>query len=179
MIQKGYDRSKGTPYEIFAPDNRYVFVSSAEHIKEIDAAPDSVLSLQAAAKQVQPAISEIHIGYITKNMQMLQPKYTMHNFNWFDRRGTEGMPLVKTLRTLLTNNVPEILPNIRMAVSELFDEVHGTAPIMNGKDFTRRKGSEYTILSVFERCQGLLLILDGDSGRCLLQCSGILWYRAR
>ena len=41
-----------TPFEVLTPENRYVFVSSAKHIREVDAAPDSVLSLQAAAKQV-------------------------------------------------------------------------------------------------------------------------------
>lgn len=45
-------QAKGEPYEIFAPDNRYVFVSSPKYINEMDHAPDSVLSLQAASKQV-------------------------------------------------------------------------------------------------------------------------------
>lgn len=45
--------ANGAPYEIFAPDNRYVFVSLAKHIKEVDTAPDTVLSLQAASKQVR------------------------------------------------------------------------------------------------------------------------------
>ncbi|KAL7621976.1 hypothetical protein AAE478_007477 [Parahypoxylon ruwenzoriense] len=84
--------SNGQPYEVFAPDNRYVFVSSPEHVKEVDSAPDTVLSLQAASKQ------------------MLQPKYSMSGFNWFDRRGTEGVEFIKTLRTLLTNNLPKVLP---------------------------------------------------------------------
>jgi hypothetical protein len=54
-------KSHGQPYEIFAPDSRYVFVSSVKHIKELDTAPDTVLSLQAASKQVRhdcaPALS--------------------------------------------------------------------------------------------------------------------------
>ncbi|KAM5508773.1 hypothetical protein McanMca71_000745 [Microsporum canis] len=114
LIQAGYDRAKGAPYEVLAPDVRCIVVSSANHIKEIDAAPDNVLSLQAAAKQ------------------MLQPKYTMNNFNWFDKRGVEGTPLVRTLRTLLTNNVPKLIPDIRMAISGMFDELHDSLPVMNG-----------------------------------------------
>lgn len=51
-------QSNGKPFEIFAPDNRYVFVSSHEHIKEMDRAPDTVLSLQAASKQVSPSTIE-------------------------------------------------------------------------------------------------------------------------
>lgn len=38
---------------MLAPDGRYVFVSSAEHLNELDTAPDTVLSLLAAAKQVR------------------------------------------------------------------------------------------------------------------------------
>ncbi|KAL9601988.1 MAG: hypothetical protein Q9179_002680 [Wetmoreana sp. 5 TL-2023] len=108
--------AKGAPYEILVPDSRYVFISSAEHIRDIDTAPDTVLSLQAAAKQI------------------LQPKYTMHNFDWFDKRGTEGTPLVKTLRTLLTNNITEILPDIRLAVSAIFDQKYDSHPVINGEN---------------------------------------------
>jgi hypothetical protein len=99
IIQAGYEKSNGAAYEVFTPESRYVFVSSEEHIKELDSLSDSTASLQAAAKQ------------------MLQPRYTMSNFNWFDKRGVDGTPLIKTLRTLLTNNIPQILPSIRIAVS--------------------------------------------------------------
>ncbi len=44
--------------------------------------------------------------------QMLQPRYTMNGFNWFDKRGTEGIGFVRTLRTLLTNNLPQLLPDL-------------------------------------------------------------------
>jgi len=37
---------------MFSPDGRYIFVTSPEHIKEVDTTPDTVLSLQAASKQV-------------------------------------------------------------------------------------------------------------------------------
>ena len=85
----------GIPFHIHVPENRYLVVSSWKHIKEIDAAPDSVLSLQGAAKEI------------------LQPKHTMSSFNWLDKRGVEGTPLIRTLRTLLTNHLPEVLPDIR------------------------------------------------------------------
>lgn len=52
IIQKAFDEAKGKPFELFAPDNRYVFVSDPQQIKELDNAPDTVLSLQAASKQV-------------------------------------------------------------------------------------------------------------------------------
>jgi hypothetical protein len=52
IIQKAFDEADGKPFELFAPDNRYVYVSDPKQIKEIDNAPDTVLSLQAASKQV-------------------------------------------------------------------------------------------------------------------------------
>lgn len=47
---------------------------------------------------------------------MLQPMYTMHGFNWFDRRGTEGVGFVRALRTLLTSNLPNILPDLSAVI---------------------------------------------------------------
>lgn len=43
------------------------------------------------------------------------------------------MPLVKTLRTLLTNNLPQIIPDIRLAISELFDQMIGSHPVIDGE----------------------------------------------
>lgn len=37
---------------MLAPDTRMIFVSSKEQIKELDGAPDSVMSLNGAAKHV-------------------------------------------------------------------------------------------------------------------------------
>jgi hypothetical protein len=38
----------------------------------------------------------------------------MNGFNWFDKRGAEGVGFVRTLRTLLTNNLPRLLPDLRL-----------------------------------------------------------------
>ncbi|KNG49002.1 cytochrome p450 [Stemphylium lycopersici] len=115
IIQKAFDEADGKPFELFAPDNRYVYVSDPKQIKEIDNAPDTVLSLQAASKQ------------------MLQPMYTMHGFNWFDRRGTEGVGFIRALRTLLTNNLPKILPDLTCIIRTRFQELHASHPVVNGK----------------------------------------------
>lgn len=64
---------------------------------------------------------------------MLQPVYTMHGFNWFDRRGTEGVGFVRALRTLLTNNLPIILPGLGRMVKREFEELHDHNPIKHGK----------------------------------------------
>ncbi|KAL7927017.1 cytochrome P450 [Trichoderma austrokoningii] len=114
MIQEAYKKANGNPFWIQAPENRYLVVSSWDHIKEIDAASDDVLSLQAAAKEI------------------LQPRYTMQNFNWFDKKGADGMPLIRTLRTLLTNHLPDILPDIRRSMSAFLDRAQDSQPVVNG-----------------------------------------------
>ncbi|KAI1822652.1 cytochrome P450 [Xylaria intraflava] len=115
IIQNKFDRANGQPFEVLAPDNRYVFVTTEKHIKEIDSAPDTVLSLQAASKQ------------------MLQPNYTMHGFNWFDRRGTEGVGFIRALRTLLTNNLPQILPDLSTIIRVRLHELHSNSPLVHGQ----------------------------------------------
>ena len=64
---------------------------------------------------------------------MLQPVYTMHGFNWCDVRGAEGLGFVRTLRTLLTNNLPKILPNLSRLIRTRFIELHQTHHIVNGE----------------------------------------------
>ncbi|KAK4033683.1 cytochrome P450 [Parachaetomium inaequale] len=113
IIQDGFNTSHGQPFEVLAPDSRYVFVSSPEHIKEVEMSPENVLSLYAASQQV------------------LQPQYTMHGFNWYEKP-TEGVGFVRALRTLLTNNLPEILPNLGVVVRKRFAELHKGHPIVNG-----------------------------------------------
>ncbi|TRX87807.1 hypothetical protein FHL15_011300 [Xylaria flabelliformis] len=113
IIQNAFnEQANGQPFEVLAPDNRYVFVTSAKHIKEVDSAPDTVLSLQAASKQ------------------MLQPNSTMYGFNWFDRRGTEGVGFIRALRTLLTNNLPQILPGLTTIIKVRLDALHSESPIV-------------------------------------------------
>jgi hypothetical protein len=65
---------------------------------------------------------------------MLQPLYTMHGFNWFDRRGTEGVGFIRALRTLLTNNLPKILPDLTCIIRTRFQELHAGHPVINGKN---------------------------------------------
>lgn len=54
---------------------------------------------------------------------MLQPVYTMNGFNWFDRRGVEGVGFVRTLRTLLTNNIPQLLPDLGVLTRTRWEEL--------------------------------------------------------
>ena len=56
----------------------------------------------------------------------------MTGFSWFDQRGTEGVGFVRALRTLLTNNIPAILPELRITISTAIDDMHASHPIVNG-----------------------------------------------
>ncbi|KAF2034876.1 cytochrome P450 [Setomelanomma holmii] len=113
MIQEGYDKclivayAHGSVFAIDSPDVRYHLVSSPNLIEEIDRAPNDVLSLQAAAKV------------------LLRPEHSMHNFSWFERRGVDSTPLPKTVRTLLRNELPSILPRTRLANSQIMEELLG------------------------------------------------------
>ncbi|KAI1483289.1 putative cytochrome P450 [Daldinia eschscholtzii] len=115
IMQGAYIESQGAPFYVDVPENRYCVVSSQEHIKEMDAAPQSVLSLLAAAED------------------LIQPKYTMKSFNWVEgRQGTEGATLMRTLRNDLTERLPEILPELRLLMSALVDEHFESLPSENG-----------------------------------------------
>lgn len=58
--------------------------------------------------------------------------HNRHGFNWFDRRGTEGVGFIRALRTLLTNNLPKILPDLTCIIRTRFEELHATHPVING-----------------------------------------------
>ncbi|KAI0160702.1 cytochrome P450 [Xylariaceae sp. FL1272] len=115
IIQNAYNQSNGSPFVVDAPENQYMIVSSFEQIKEIDAAPETVLSLQGAAKEV------------------LQPKHTMVDFDWHDKKGADGAPLLRTLRYFLTGHLPNILPSIRGSMNAMFDNLYESHPIVNGE----------------------------------------------
>ena len=57
----------------------------------------------------------------------------MHGFNWFDRRGTEGVGFVRALRTLLTNNIPFILSDLKVAIATNFAQIYAEHQVVNGE----------------------------------------------
>lgn len=93
-------QSHGQPFEVHAVDTRNVFVSSPQHIKELQAASDSVLSLYASARKI------------------IQPRYTMQDFNWLDfsKGGKQGWGFLRAVRVCLTDNLPNILPSLSTLV---------------------------------------------------------------
>ncbi|CAO1598653.1 hypothetical protein XANCAGTX0491_002411 [Xanthoria calcicola] len=55
---------------------------------------------------------------------MLQPKYTMHGFEWKDQRGVEGTGFVRALRCLMTSQLPNLLPSLRCTLeNEITNEL--------------------------------------------------------
>lgn len=56
----------------------------------------------------------------------------MSRFNWFNVRGTEGVGFVRTLRTLLTNNLPNILPQLSTLNAVQFATALDQLPLVNG-----------------------------------------------
>ncbi|KAK5652129.1 hypothetical protein OQA88_10771 [Cercophora sp. LCS_1] len=114
MIQEEYNRRAGSePFELSGPDGRYVFVTTPEHLKEIEAASGGALSLYAASNQ------------------SLQPWYTMSYFGWNDIP-PEGYGFVRAIRTHLTNNLPNIVPNLSKIVRSKFEELHEKHPVVSG-----------------------------------------------
>lgn len=61
---------------------------------------------------------------------------TRHGFNWFDRRGTEGVGFIRALRTLLTNNLPQILPDLSCIIRTRFEQLHAGHSMVKGKQLT-------------------------------------------
>ncbi|KAI0469703.1 putative cytochrome P450 [Xylariaceae sp. FL0804] len=114
-MHDAYKRSHGDPFYVDIPENRYCVVSSAAQMKEIDAAPQSTLSLLGAAKD------------------LLQPHYTMKGFDWMvDKQGSERQTLIKPLRTDLTRHLPEMPPDIRLTMSLFLDMQYTSLRDTNG-----------------------------------------------
>lgn len=66
---------------------------------------------------------------------MFQPQYTMHGFNWVDRRGADGVGFVRALRLLLTNHLPILLPDMRAIIAqELEKSFYKGGKPLQGKD---------------------------------------------
>lgn len=56
----------------------------------------------------------------------------MNGFNWHDQRGIEGIGFVRTLRTLLTNHLPQLTPGVRGIIDRTFAQEVGSNGTVNG-----------------------------------------------
>lgn len=88
----------------------------------------------------------------------------MHGFNWFDRRGTEGVGFVRALRTLLTNNLPQILPTLGIINHARFAELHLQNKIIEGQfapDIHRKSIRALAAYQLcIESCTKVILVTD-------------------
>jgi cytochrome P450 len=109
MIEEQYAKSNGQPFIIQTPEKANIMVSSQAHIQELDKAPRHLLSLHAVAKE------------------FLQPKQTMHGFEWNDQRGVEGTGFVRAIRNLLTARLPELLPRLSDVIRNQISEEMSSA----------------------------------------------------
>ncbi|MCJ1394808.1 hypothetical protein MMC18_007688 [Xylographa bjoerkii] len=114
MIDTAYLKANGAPFVIYTPGKQNIMVTSANHIRELNEAPRHLLSLHAVAKD------------------FLQPKYTMHGFEWKDQRGIEGTGFVRALRTLLTSNLPKLVPILSLAIESQFELELSKQRVING-----------------------------------------------
>ncbi|PON28687.1 cytochrome P450 [Trichoderma gamsii] len=96
-------QAHGKPFKISTPANDHLLVTSLDLIMELVEAPRQRLSLHAVAKEI------------------LQPKYTMHGFEWQDRRGVEGTGFVRALRSLLTSHLQDFQPDLERLVRDCLE----------------------------------------------------------
>jgi hypothetical protein len=57
----------------------------------------------------------------------------MHGFEWKNQRGVEGVGFVRALRTLLTSNLPNIIPNLKSAIQVQLGKELDHNKLPNGK----------------------------------------------
>jgi hypothetical protein len=104
---------------------------------------------------------------------MLQPKYTMHGFNWFDTRGTEGVGFVRALRTHLTGNLPQVLPDLGVIIRTRFAELHYSHSMIDGAQSSH---CQYMIASdIASRKKAVTSLSYDHQARCIVERCVILW----
>lgn len=108
---------------------------------------------------------------------ILTPCSSRHGFNWFDRRGTEGVGFIRALRTLLTNNLPTILPDLSCIIRTRFTELHAGHPVKDGK--SPSKLDTCAPLTPSDRKNTLRGIPHDREACCFVQRCLILRTRAR
>ncbi|KAM0247337.1 hypothetical protein ACHAQJ_009894 [Trichoderma viride] len=119
LIDRAYDKAQGKAFKVFTPSNDHLLVTSIDLIRELIDAPLQQLSLHAVAKEI------------------LQPKYTMHGFEWQDQRGVEGTGFVRALRSLLTSHLPRFQPDLERLVKDTLEiELKGVQLDAQNTEFT-------------------------------------------
>jgi hypothetical protein len=63
---------------------------------------------------------------------MLQPQYTMQGFVWHDQRNVSGVGYSRALRTMLTNHMPSVMPQLQETIARTFGEHIKVQPSIKG-----------------------------------------------
>lgn len=79
----------------------------------------------------------------------------MNGFEWKNQRGIEGVGFVRALRTLLTQRLPALLPNLELSIKEQFRFELQRCKRVNGKAvlymhlINKPKINSYNIIRTF------------------------------
>ncbi|KAJ8124792.1 hypothetical protein O1611_g8849 [Lasiodiplodia mahajangana] len=103
LTERVGEQAGGKPFKVTTPSNDHLLITSPELIRELIDAPLNRLSLHAVAKEI------------------LQPRYTMHGFEWQDQRGVEGTGFVRALRSLLTAHLPALQSDFERILQAAFN----------------------------------------------------------
>ena len=77
-------------------------------------------------------------------LKMLQPKFTMHGFEWREKRNIEGTGFVRALRSLLTSHLPRMLPEIEQSITSGLSHEIAKSQWVNGEFKPKAMGSPLT-----------------------------------
>ncbi|TEY64666.1 hypothetical protein BOTCAL_0144g00020 [Botryotinia calthae] len=112
IIQKAYNQANGEPFAIPALDEYQVFVSSEEHIAEINRSSQDHLSLHDAMED------------------RIKAKYTFYGFETGEIDPHDTVP-GRVLKFLLRTNQPALRPKIQKKIEEAFNKVLSKGKAVN------------------------------------------------
>lgn len=125
-------QAKGRPFVIQTPGKQRIMVTSQTHIRELNEAPPSQLSLHAIAKDVSGRLIYHDIKTDRYRNQFLQPKHTMLDFERKDQRGIESTGLVRAFRRLVTFHLLNVVPDLNAAIVDQLERELTTYKTVNG-----------------------------------------------
>ncbi|PQE23111.1 cytochrome P450 protein [Rutstroemia sp. NJR-2017a WRK4] len=115
-IQTAYDKADGKPFAIPAIDEYQVYVSSEEHIQEVNNAPQEYLSSHAVMAD------------------RLKMKYTFYGFELGSKLDPNDKVPRRVLKTLLRTSIPRLRPKIQRKIEQGFDRTLSKATALDGGD---------------------------------------------
>jgi hypothetical protein len=81
----------------------------------------------------------------------------MAKFNWFEQRGIDTTPLGRTLRGLLTNNIPNLLPVTRAGSNAILDHLFDAEKKPHLSEMMRQAVANTNAIALFGQEQGIFI----------------------